>query len=114
MPGRLGRCRSDFLLRMTRADIGSYLGLKIETISRTLTQFAEKGLIEVHDKHIRLVDLDGLERIWNGDGGGAGRRSQRAGAQRCHALTLAVDAHHRRLTQINGGAYTRAIVIPGS
>ena len=64
---RLGYAAADFNLRMTRADIASYLGLKIETVSRTLTLFAADGLIEVHDKHIRLVDLAGLDRMWKGE-----------------------------------------------
>ena len=59
---RLGYSPGEFHLRMTRADIGSYLGLKLETVSRTMAMLADLGLIEVHQKHIRLVDLAGLER----------------------------------------------------
>ena len=50
----------EFHLRMDRRDIGSYLGLKIETVSRTLSAFQQRGLIEVDKKHIRILDLDGL------------------------------------------------------
>jgi CRP/FNR family transcriptional regulator len=51
----------EFHLRMTRADIGSYLGLTIETISRTLSLFTQQGMIEVSRRHIRIVDAQALE-----------------------------------------------------
>ena len=54
---------SEFNLRMTREEIGSYLGLKLETISRTLTKFQDKGLIVVQQKVIRILDGAGLERV---------------------------------------------------
>ncbi|MCS7101452.1 MAG: fumarate/nitrate reduction transcriptional regulator Fnr [Burkholderiaceae bacterium] len=58
-----GYSRSEFVLRMTRAEIGSYLGLKLETVSRVLSRFAQEGLIEVNQKHVRIVDADGLRAI---------------------------------------------------
>ncbi|WP_327212922.1 helix-turn-helix domain-containing protein [Ramlibacter sp. Leaf400] len=51
---------SEFHLRMTRAEIGSYLGLKLETVSRTFSSFAQQGLLEVDKRHIRILDLEGL------------------------------------------------------
>ena len=42
---------SELVLRMTREEIGSYLGLKLETVSRTLSQFADDGMLEVHQRH---------------------------------------------------------------
>ena len=45
--GRLGYSRTSFALRMTRQELGSYLGIKLETVSRTLSAFAAAGLIEV-------------------------------------------------------------------
>jgi len=50
----------EFHLRMTRAEIGSYLGLKLETISRTLSGFQQQRLLAVDRKHVRIVDFDGL------------------------------------------------------
>ena len=50
----------EFHLRMTRADIGSYLGMKLETVSRTLSSFQARRLLEVDKKHVRIVDHDGL------------------------------------------------------
>ena len=49
-----GYSRSEFVLRMTRAEIGSYLGLKLETVSRVLSRFSHDGLIEVNQKHVRI------------------------------------------------------------
>lgn len=61
-----GYSKSDFLLRMTRAEIGSFLGLKLETVSRALSRFAHEGLIELQQKHVRIVDADGLRAIMPG------------------------------------------------
>jgi len=58
-----GYSRNEFVLRMTRAEIGSFLGLKLETVSRALSRFAHDGLIEVNQKHLRIVDSDGLRAI---------------------------------------------------
>jgi CRP/FNR family transcriptional regulator len=50
-------------LHMTRIDIGSYLGLTIETVSRLLSLFQREGLVQVNHRHIRLLDIGGLEGI---------------------------------------------------
>jgi len=60
---RRGYSASDFHLRMTRDEIGSYLGLKLETVSRLFSQFQKDGLIEVEQKHVRILDIPGLERL---------------------------------------------------
>ena len=52
-----------FHLRMTREEIGSYLGLKLETVSRVLSRFQEKGLIKAHLRSISIVDLSGLKAV---------------------------------------------------
>ncbi len=57
-----GYSPSEFHLRMSRADIGSYLGMKLETVSRTLSAFEHKGLLEVDKRHIRIKDCDSLRR----------------------------------------------------
>ena len=51
---------------MTREEIGSYLGLKLETVSR-LFSFQEDGHIEVQQKHVRILDIAGLEAVLGGD-----------------------------------------------
>ena len=60
---RRGYSSSDFHLRMTREEIGSYLGLKLETVSRLFSSFQKDGLIEVQQKHVRIHDIAGLERM---------------------------------------------------
>ena len=54
---------SDFHLRMTREELGSFLGLKLETVSRLFSAFQRDGLIEVQQKHVRILDAAGLERL---------------------------------------------------
>jgi len=60
--GRLGYSRSQLLLRMTRQDIGDFLGLKLETVSRVLSRLQLDGFIRVQGKSIALLDLPGLSR----------------------------------------------------
>ena len=54
----------EFHLRMTREEIGSYLGLKLETVSRAFSKFHADGLIAVEQKHIRIVDIEGLKGVY--------------------------------------------------
>jgi CRP/FNR family transcriptional regulator len=58
-----GYSRSEFVLRMTRAEIGSYLGLKLETVSRVLSRFSHDNLIVVNQKHVQIVNPEGLRAI---------------------------------------------------
>jgi CRP/FNR family transcriptional regulator len=55
-----GFSSSEFLLRMTRADIGSYLGTTLETVSRSLSSFSRRGYVSVRRRHIQLVDIAAL------------------------------------------------------
>ncbi|MEJ7929012.1 helix-turn-helix domain-containing protein [Ramlibacter sp. AN1015] len=59
-----GYSPSEFHLRMSRAEIGSYLGMKLETVSRTFSAFQQQRLLEVDKRHIRIVDLEGLQRAF--------------------------------------------------
>ncbi len=71
MSGRLakrGLSATDFHLSMSRHEIGNYLGLAVETVSRVFSRFQEDGLMRVDRKHIELYDLDGLESVVNGVG----------------------------------------------
>jgi len=52
-----------FNLRMTRHEIGSYLGLTLETVSRTLSAFNEIGLISVDQRSIGIKDFDALKTL---------------------------------------------------
>jgi CRP/FNR family transcriptional regulator len=60
---RRGYSPTEFHLRMTREEIGNYLGLKLETVSRLFSKFQADGLIEVEQKHVRIVDVDGLAAL---------------------------------------------------
>ncbi len=57
-----GYSGTSFLLCMTREEIGSYLGLKLETVSRLFTALHRQGLISVEHKQIAILDLERLER----------------------------------------------------
>ena len=58
-----GYSSSEFVLRMTREEIGSHLGLKLETVSRLFSRFDEEGLIQVQGKIVKLVDRIGLQQL---------------------------------------------------
>ncbi len=53
-----------FQLRMTRQEIGNYLGLKLETVSRTLSSFQEAGFITVRNKMVEILDLKTLQSFF--------------------------------------------------
>ena len=61
--GALGYSRRAFNLRMTRQEIGSYLGLKLETVSRALSALNTSGVIHVHQRSIDIVDADALRAV---------------------------------------------------
>lgn len=58
-----GYSANNFNLRMTREEIGSYLGLKLETVSRLLSRFQEQCLITVQQKNIQIEDWPGLRQV---------------------------------------------------
>ena len=60
-----GFSQSELVLRMTREEIGSYLGLKLETVSRTFSKFVDEGIVEVKQRHVRILNPDGLKLIVN-------------------------------------------------
>jgi len=60
---RRGLSPTDFYLSMSRHEIGSYLGLAVETVSRLFTRFHEEGILGVDRKHVRLIDLAALETL---------------------------------------------------
>ena len=58
-----GLSASEFLLRMTRDEIGSLLGLKLETVSRVFSKLQSDGLMEIDGKHVRIVSIPGLRSL---------------------------------------------------
>lgn len=60
-----GFSQSELLLRMTREEIGSYLGLKLETVSRTFSKFVEEGIVEVKQRQVRILNTAALKLIVN-------------------------------------------------
>jgi CRP/FNR family transcriptional regulator len=58
-----GCSSTHFVLRATRAEIGSFLGLKLETVTRAMTSLSERGLIVVDRREIRLVDVARLRAL---------------------------------------------------
>jgi len=59
----MGYSGKQFNLRMTREEIGNYLGLTLETISRTLSAFAAAGLISVELRNVVLHDIPALRTL---------------------------------------------------
>ena len=67
---RNGQDPASFELPMTRTDIGDFLGLTIETVSRTFTKLKLLGVIELpHCSQVTLLDIDELERLADGEEG---------------------------------------------
>ena len=58
-----GYSASIFCLRMSRGEIGSYLGLTIETVSRVFSRLQEQGFINVQKRDICLKDIPGLRKL---------------------------------------------------
>lgn len=53
----------EFVLRMTREEIGSYLGLQLETISRLMARFQGEGLIQFEGRSVKLLDRGALKQL---------------------------------------------------
>jgi CRP/FNR family transcriptional regulator len=58
-----GYSPAEFHLRMTREEIGSYLGIKLETVSRMLSRFQRDRLVDIRGKDIRILDHEGLVSV---------------------------------------------------
>ena len=61
-----GYSPTEFVLRMTRAEIGSYLGLKLETVSRLFSRFQHEGVMRVQGRSVKFLDLSALARLLGG------------------------------------------------
>jgi CRP/FNR family transcriptional regulator, anaerobic regulatory protein len=58
-----GYSSCEFVLRMTREEIGSYLGLKLETVSRLFSRFQRDGLLQVQGRVVSLLDRASLKQL---------------------------------------------------
>lgn len=54
-------------LTMTRYEIGNYISLTVETISRLLTKLQKNSIIDVHGRYITILDIENLHRILQGN-----------------------------------------------
>ena len=60
---RLGFAADRFLLRMTREEIGNYLGLTLETVSRLFSRFQREGLLSVKQREVELREVERLREL---------------------------------------------------
>jgi len=56
---------SALVLRMSREEIGTYLGVTLETVSRCFSKFQEDGILEVRQRQIRILDQAALQKVVN-------------------------------------------------
>ena len=60
---RRGGEQNQLKLQMTRQDIGNYLGLAFETVSRHLNHLQEEQLLTIENRKITLLDLAAIEAM---------------------------------------------------
>ena len=65
---RLGFSANEFKLSMSRQEIGNYLGLTIETVSRIFSRFQKSGLIDIDRKYVRILNQGELAHMCGGQG----------------------------------------------
>lgn len=59
----LGYSSTEFILRMSREEIGNFLGMTLETVSRLFSRFAKEGLIKINQREVKLIDLPALREL---------------------------------------------------
>jgi CRP/FNR family transcriptional regulator len=62
---QLGYSEKEFRLAMSRSEIGNYLGLTFETVSRTMSKLQKQGMISINHKYITIEDMDALKEIYS-------------------------------------------------
>lgn len=58
-----GYSPKDFVLKMRRDEIGSYLGLRSETVCRCIASLLEQGLVKVAGRNVKILDIEGLKHM---------------------------------------------------
>ena len=71
-----GYSATTFQLRMSREEIGNYLGLRIESVSRLISKFTREGRINISHRDVELLDIVALRELGAGSGRRAGRAAQ--------------------------------------
>jgi len=61
----IGLSPDNIILPMSRSDIGNYLGLTVETVSRVLSRMQKKEVIRIDNKELSILDMDALRAITN-------------------------------------------------
>lgn len=59
----LGYSSTEFVLRMTREEIGNFLGLTLETTSRLFSRLARENLIAIRQREVKLLDIPALKQL---------------------------------------------------
>ena len=59
----LGYSEKSFLLRMSREEIGSYLGVSLETVSRTISGLCKIGVLKKDNRSIEIINFDALKKL---------------------------------------------------
>ena len=60
-----GFSQAEIILRMSREDIASYLGMKLETVSRAFSRLSDEGIIEVKQRYVGILNHQALKKIVN-------------------------------------------------
>jgi CRP/FNR family transcriptional regulator len=58
-----GYSSRDVVLKMRREEIGSYLGLRLETICRGIAHLRDQGLVEISGRNVKVLNLEGLKQL---------------------------------------------------
>ena len=58
-----GYSSSSFVLKMRREEIGSYLGLRLETICRGIAHLRDQGLVEISGRDVNILNMGGLKQL---------------------------------------------------
>ena len=89
--GGAGQPATRFTLPMTRQEIGSYLGLTLETVSRAFSALAEAGLLQVAQRELELLDVDQLRVLQKLHAATPSRPVARRGDRPCRRNVTWVD-----------------------
>jgi len=61
-----GYSSREFVLKMRREEIGSYLGLRLETICRGIAHLRDQSLVEISGRNVTILDMDRLKHLVTG------------------------------------------------